>query len=62
MITFHKLKNLKKPTAKRERKLNKDYKITVLKDIATLKAGKGFGELALKNSAPRAASIKATED
>lgn len=40
----------------------KDYKITLMKQVSVFNAGRGFGELALMNSKPRAASIQALED
>ena len=39
-----------------------EYKIIVMTQVDSFKEGRGFGELALMNSKPRAASIKALED
>ena len=59
---FSKIEKLEEAYMKERKKVKRDYKITIMKEVGFLKAGKGFGELALKNSAPRAASIKAVED
>ena len=41
---------------------SKDYLIKMMTKVDEFKTGRGFGELALMNSKPRAASIKALED
>lgn len=57
-----KLEKLEKQFQCETRPVKQIYKIRIMTKVMTYTPGQGFGDLALVNSQPRAASIKATSD